>query len=98
MGKGHKTMEDSILEMITEYATNERLDDIMLGDERHMAVQREVDENQERLESLDLSQEQKMAVDDLTASYIALGVCHARLAYQQAFKDCAALLREIGVI
>lgn len=91
-------MDESILKLITEYASNERLDDIMLGDEEHMAIQKEVDENQERLDGMNLSKEQKMAVDDLTASYIALGVCHARLAYQQAFKDCAALLREIGVI
>nr|WP_300901638.1 hypothetical protein [uncultured Acetatifactor sp.] len=91
-------MDESILKLITEYAANERLDDIMLGDEEHMAIQKEVDENQERLDGMNLSKEQKMAVDDLTASYIALGVCHARLAYQQAFKDCAALLREIGVI
>ena len=91
-------MDESILKLITEYAANERLDDIMLGDEEHMAIQKEVDENQERLDGMNLSKEQKMAVDDLTASYIALGVCNARLAYQQAFKDCAALLREIGVI
>ena len=91
-------MDESILKLITEYAANERLDDIMLGDEEHMAIQKEVDENQERLDGMNLSKEQKMAVDDLTASYIALGVCHARLAYQPAFKDCAALLREIGVI
>lgn len=91
-------MDESILKLIMEYAANERLDDIMLGDEEHMAIQKEVDENQERLDGMNLSKEQKMAVDDLTASYIALGVCHARLAYQQAFKDCAALLREIGVI
>ena len=91
-------MDESILKLITEYAANERLDDIMLGDEEHMEIQKEVDENQERLDGMNLSKEQKMAVDDLTASYIALGVCHARLAYQQAFKDCAALLREIGVI
>ena len=91
-------MDESILKLITEYAANERLDDIMLGDEEHMAIQKEVDENQERLDGMNLSKEQKMEVDDLTASYIALGVCHARLAYQQAFKDCAALLREIGVI
>ena len=91
-------MDESILKLITEYAANERLDDIMLGDEEHMAIQKEVDENQERLDGMNLSKEQKMAVDDLTASYIALGVCHIRLAYQQAFKDCVALLREIGVI
>ena len=73
-------MDESILKLITEYAANERLDDIMLGDEEHMAIQKEVDENQERLDGMNLSKEQKMAVDDLTASYIALGVCHARLA------------------
>lgn len=91
-------MDESILKMITEYVANERLDDIMLGDEEYMAIQEEVNENEEKLDVLDLSQEQKMAVDDLTASYIALGVCHARLAYQQAFKDCAAFLKEIGAI
>ena len=72
-------MDESILKLITEYAANERLDDIMLGDEEHMAIQKEVDENQERLDGMNLSKEQKMAVDDLTASYIALGVCHAWL-------------------
>lgn len=91
-------MDGSILKMITEYAANERLDDIMLGDEGHIGIQKEVDGNQEGLDRLNLSREQKMAVDELTASYIALGACHVRLAYQHGFKDCAALLREIGVI
>ena len=36
-------MDESILKLITEYAANERLDDIMLGDEEHMAIQKEVD-------------------------------------------------------
>ena len=61
-------MDGSILEMIAEHAANERLDDIMLGDEEHMAIQKEVDENQERLDGMNLSKEQKMAVDDFTAS------------------------------
>lgn len=91
-------MDESILKMITEYASNERLDDIMLDDEEYMAIQEEVNENEEKLDGFRLSLEQKMAVDALTASYIAKGIRHARLAYQQAFKDCVALLREIGVI
>ena len=53
-------MDESILKLITEYAANERLDDIMLGDEEHMAIQKEVDENQERLDGMNLSKEQKM--------------------------------------
>ena len=91
-------MDESILKLITEYASNERLDDIMLGDEECMAIQEEVNENEEKLDGCRLPLEQKLAVDALTASYIAKGIRHARLAYQQAFKDCVALLREIGVI
>lgn len=91
-------MDESILKMITEYASNERLDDIMLEDEEYMAIQEEVNENEEKLDGFRLSLEQKMAVDALTASYIAKGIRHAKLAYQQGFKDCGALLREIGVI
>ena len=91
-------MNESILKMITEYAANERLDDIILDDEEYMAIQEEVNENEEKLDGFRLSLEQKLAVDALTASYIAKGIRHVRLAYQQAFKDCASLLREIGVI
>ena len=84
-------MDGSILEMIAEHAANERLDDIIQNDEGYMAIQEEVDENEEKLDGLSLSQEQKLAVDTLTASY-------ARVAYRQGFKDCAAFLKEIGAI
>ena len=43
-------MDESILKLITEYASNERLDDIMLGDEEYMAIQEEVNENEEKLD------------------------------------------------
>lgn len=89
---------NSILEIIMDYETNEGMEPIILNDEKYVEIQKEIDENQEKLDELNLSQEQKMAVDDLTASYVVSGVRHARLAYQQAFKDCVALLREIGVI
>lgn len=91
-------MDENILEILTEHTVNEKLDDIILGDENYKAIQEEVDENQGKLDGLNLSQEQKMLVDDLTASYIAKGICYARVAYRQGFKDCAALFREIGAI
>lgn len=98
MGKGHKAMEDSILEMITEYATNERLDDIILEDGRYADIQVEIDRLAEELDGLDLTQEQKRVVDDLIAANIASGCCCTRMAYQQGFKDCATFSREIGLI
>lgn len=91
-------MDGSILEMITEHAANERLDDIMLDDEEYMAIQEEVNENEEKLDGLGLSLEQKLAVDALTVSYIAKGIRYARVAYRQGFKDCVAFLKEIGAI
>ena len=98
MGKGHKVMEDSVLEMITEYATNERLDDIVLEDGRYADIQIEIDRLTEELCSLDLTQEQKRVVDDLIAANIASGCCYTRMAYQQGFKDCVTFSHEIGLI
>lgn len=91
-------MEDSILEMITEYATNERLDNIILEDDRYAGIQVEIDKLTEELDSLNLTQEQKQVVDDLIAANIAGGCCYTRAAYQQGFKDCALLFREVGLI
>lgn len=98
MGKGHKVMEDSILEMLTEYATNERLDDIVLEDGRYADVQVEIDRLAEELDGLDLTQEQKRVVDDLIAANIACGFCYTKMAYQQGFKDCVTFSHEIGLI
>lgn len=89
---------NSILEIIMGYTTNEGMEPIILNDEKYIEIQKEIDESQKDLDSLNLSQEQKMAVDDLTASYVASGVRHARLAYKKGFKDCAAFLKEIGAI
>ena len=91
-------MEKSILEMITEYATNERLDNIILIDEKYITIQAEMDKLTEELDSLNLIQKQKNAVNDLIAANIAIGCYYTRAAYQQGFKDCVSLLREVGII
>ena len=89
---------DSILEIITEYETNERLDNIILIDEKYISIQTEMDKLTDELDSLNLTQKQKTAVDDLIAANIAIGCYYTRAAYQQGFKDCVSLLREIGII
>lgn len=89
---------DSILEMITEHATNERLDNIILIDEKYISIQAEMDKLTDELDSLNLTQKQKTAVNDLIAANIAIGCYYTRAAYQQGFKDCVSLLREIGII
>lgn len=91
-------MEKSILEMITEYATNERLDNIILIDEKYITIQAEMDKLTDELDSLNLTQKQKTAVNDLIAANVAIGSYYTRAAYQQGFKDCVSLLREIGII
>lgn len=90
-------MKESILNMITEYATNERMDNIVLEDDRYVDIQTEIDSLTAELVDLHLTPEQKMVVDDLIASNIASGCCYTKMAYQQGFKDCVSLLHEIGV-
>lgn len=91
-------ISDSILEMITEYATNERLDKMVLDKGRYNETLAKIEEQTKKFESLNLTQEQKAVVNDLMESHNASGACYAKEAYQQGFKDCALLLCEIGII
>ena len=89
---------ESILDLITEHATNERLDNIILNDEKYISIQAEMDKLTEELDSLSLTQRQKTTVNDLIAANVASGCYYTRAAYQQGFKDCVSLLRQIGGI
>lgn len=91
-------ISDSILEMITEYATNERLDKIVMEKGRYNETLVKIEEQTKKFKSLNLTQEQKAVVDEFIESNNASGTCYAKEAYQQGFKDCALLLCEIGII
>ena len=91
-------MDKNILDILTENAINERLDTILLQDIEYQKMQKKIDNLMAQFENLELSKEQKLIVDRFISSHIEIGCCYGKITYQQGFKDCAFLLREMKLI
>lgn len=91
-------MEKSIFDVITDYATNERLSNVLQHDDKYKQIVQKTDDLTEELDALALSKEQRLLIDRLISAYNENGAYYGRLTYQQGFRDCAALLVEIGLI
>ena len=91
-------MKRSILEVITGYAINEGLSHILQQDEEYKQIMQKIDSLTEELDAFALSKEQRLTVDRLISAYNEDGAHYGRMTYQQGFRDCAALLVEIGLI
>lgn len=91
-------MGKSILEMITEYAVNERIGQILWQDEEYKQIQDKISSLTNELDALDLSKEQRLAVEQLISFYNEDGALYGRMTYQKGFRDCASFLIEIGMI
>ena len=91
-------MGKDIFDVITEYAVNEGLNDILFQDNEYQRIQREMDELIEQFHELNLPKEQNLLVDRLVSSHTDCGCCYGRIAYQQGMRDCASLLLEMGLI
>lgn len=91
-------MEKTIFDVITEYAVNEGLSSVLQHDEEYKQIIQKLDSLTEELNALGLSDAQRLTMDRLISAYNENGAYYGRLTYQRGFKDCAALLVEIGVI
>ncbi len=63
-----------------------------------METQNEIERVSAQVKGHGFSEEEMQMVDGLVCAYISQGICCMRIAYQQAFKDCACLLEEIGLV
>lgn len=91
-------MSKRILDLIMEYAVNERLDAIIFRDQEFMSLQKKLDEQIEAFDSLGLSKEERQAVDQLISAHTESEAYYSAAAYRLGFKDCAAFLCEIGLV
>lgn len=91
-------MSKSILDIITEHAVNERLDALLFCDPDFLALQEKLDEETAVFDSLGLSKEVQQAVDRLISAYTESAAYYSAAAYRLGLKDCAAMLREIGLV
>lgn len=91
-------MEKNIFEVIIEYAVNEGLDCSVQQSDEYKRIHEEIDDLTAKFNALGLPKEQRLTVDRLLTSYNESGAHYGRMTYQQGFRDCAALLVEIGLI
>ena len=91
-------MDKNVFEILMDNAVNDRLDNILLQDSEYQQVQNKISNLTKQLDKLELTKEQKIIVDRLISSHNESGCCYGRMAYQQGFRDCALLLREMQLI
>lgn len=88
----------TVFDIIVEQFINERLDDIMMQDTEYMKLQDKLWEEKNRLDKLDLSETQRLVVEKLISIHIRAVELYSKKSYEQGFRDCVSILREIGVV
>ena len=88
-------MSDRILDLIIQNS-DRHLDALLYDNAEYRRIEREISRGLRRLEQEKLTKRQSRAVDRLLSAYNAESACCCRLVYEQGFKDCISLLKEIG--
>ena len=90
--------EKSVMDIIAEHGANERLDAILFRDPEFQRLERKIGKEMEAFSRLSLSKKERQTVDRLISAHAENGAYYSTAAYLQGVKDCAALLKETGVI
>lgn len=97
-----KTLEEkkekSVLDIITEYAVNERLDAILFRDQDFQELERKIGKEIDAFSRLGLSKKKRRTVDRLVSAHVESAAYYSGAAYRQGFKDCASLFKETGIV
>lgn len=90
--------EKSVLDIIAEYAVNERLDAILFRDTEFQKLERKIGKQMDAFSRLSLTKKERRTVDRLVSAHTESAAYYSGAAYQQGFKDCAALFKETGIV
>lgn len=90
--------EEPIFEAITDYAVNEHMTKTLLENQPYQDVQRQIGNQIELFDKLNLDKEQWLIVDRLVSLHTESGALYGRIAYQQGYRDCAAILQAMNLI
>lgn len=88
-------MENEILETLTHYLMEDRLNSVMKQDEEYQAAKLHEIEVHNKLESC-LTTEQLNLLDDFIAAASETGANTERIYYQQGMKDLFALFKALS--
>lgn len=91
-------MEKDILDIITEYAVNEGIDETLLYDAEYVKIQDKIRDMSARFDKLDLTKEERLVVGRMIAAQVESGACYGRIAYKKGVRDCVDLLKAIDLI
>lgn len=91
-------MPRDIMDVITEYGMNERLDTELLGDPAFIGLQKKRDAETEAFDRLGLSREERFIVDRMVSAYTECAAYHSAAAYRYGMRDCAAILSGIELL
>ncbi len=90
--------EENIFEAVTDYAINERMSKMLLGNRQYQKLQKRIDKQFELFDKLKLDRKQWLVIDSLLSLYAENGALYGRITYQQGYKDCVVMLQAMGLI
>lgn len=89
---------EHIFEAITDFAVNEHLTETLLENQSYQEVQSQIGRQIELFDKLNLDKEQWLIIDRLVSLHTDSGALYGRIAYQQGYRDCVALLQTMNLI
>lgn len=92
------TEKQNLFEVITDYAVNERLSEVLLGNKQYQDIQRQIDDQIEMFDGLNLDKGQRLIIDRLVSLHTESGALYGRMTYQMGCRDCVALLQAMNLI
>lgn len=90
--------EKGIFDIITENSINERLDETILNNAEYIKIQEKISECNERLDGLNLTQDERIIIDRLICANTESGAFYGKMTYRQGFYDCVSLFKELDLI
>lgn len=89
---------ESMLEYLTEWGVNDRLDTVLLKDEEYRMISERINKYSQEYRKVDLNEEQQEIIEGLLESYHESSARYGHLAYRQGVLDCVQLLKEMKVL
>ncbi len=90
--------EENIFEATTDYAINERMSKMLLGNRQYQKLQKRIDKQFKLFDRLNLNRKQWLVIDRLLSLYAENGALYGRITYQQGYRDCVAMLQAMDLI
>lgn len=87
-----------VLNIMSESLTSERLDSILMGNKNYLQTIGEIERLTALVDESGFTSEQKRLIDELVSAHEASASYYNRLVYQQAYRDCISLLKEIKLL